>query len=225
MSVLGLLRSLLLIAVVIPALFWIRFGELGWDMGFGLAGFFAIIVLAIWYSDRLPAAAAAAPSVFKRSRFDVLGVVWLLSIPFGPFFGWGATEQLTAENWQAVAGIRAFLGIVLPAVGVLPLLRFVRGPNVAISAVVLLIGTAFPILTARYAAYDLIRGPVWEDVDVKKVRVIEYSALGGFWLRSLPLVDLSDGRTLRAVATAEVHRGPMRLLVLRGLDRILDSEP
>ncbi|MBI3707773.1 MAG: hypothetical protein HY246_08860, partial [Proteobacteria bacterium] len=47
-----LLRSLLLIAIVIPGLFWLKFGELGWDMGFGLAGFLAAIVLGIWYSDR-----------------------------------------------------------------------------------------------------------------------------------------------------------------------------
>ena len=36
--------------------------------------------------------------------------------------------------------------------------------------------------------------------------------------------DLTDGRTLRPVSTVDIHSGPARVLVLQGLNRIIDVE-
>lgn len=218
------LGSLAAIAIAIPALFWLQFGEEALELAYGLTAFLLLIVVAIRFSNRMPA--ETATPAYTPSRFDVLALVWLLAIPFGPFFGWMFTEDLTAGNWQSAAGARAVLCVVLPLIGVLPLLRFVRGRHAHAAATVLLIGTAVPVLAGLTSAYDVIRGPVWQDVEVVAVRS------GGsplLWRRqssvSSGLVDLSDGRTLRMVSTVLVGRGPAHLLVLRGLNRILDARP
>ena len=212
LTVVGLIRSLLLIAVVIPGIFWLMFDRTALGYGAAFAGFLMLLATAVWFSDRIPADATVAAPKLKRSRFDWLGAVWLLSIPFGPLLGWLATEQLAAGNWQLMAGIRAFLCIGLPLIGVLPLLRSVRGKYALVASAILLVGTAFPVLMALGATYDLMRGPAWEAVTVAAAR-----ADG--------VVELSDGRILQTVSGANVRRGRMRLLVLRGLDRILDAQP
>jgi hypothetical protein len=218
-----LLLGLLVIFALVTAVFWLRFGEMGVSVGLGLAGFLSLIVAAIWYSDRVPAN-AQAPKL-RPSRFDGLGVIWLLAIPFGPFFGWSATEQLTAENWQVVAGIRAGLCVALPAVCVLPLLRYVRGPYAVPAGAVLLIGTAFPFIIGLGATLDFVGGPVWQDVEVKAVRDSSFTTEFGTRVTApQAFADLMDGRTLRPVSTVEIHSGPARVLVLQGLNRIIDVE-
>jgi len=218
-----LLLGLLVTFALVTAVFWLRFGEMGISFGMGIAGFLSLIAAAIWYSDRVPAD-AQAPKL-RPSRFDGLGVVWLLAIPFGPFLGWSATEQLTAENWQVVAGIRAFLCVVLPAVCVLPLLRCVRGRYAVPAGVILLIGTAFPFIIGLGAALDFVRGPVWQDVEVESVRDAGFTTQFGTRV-TVPqaFADLLDGRTLRPVSTVDIHSGPARVLVLQGLNRIIDVE-
>ena len=218
-----LLLSLLVTAALVTFLFWLRLGEMGISLGIGVAGFLSLIAAAIWYSGRVPAD-AQAPKL-KPSRFDGLGVIWLLAIPFGPFLGWSATEQLTAENWQLVAGIRAFLCVVLPAVCVLPLVRYVRGRYAVPAGAILLIGTAFPFIIGLGAALDFVRGPVWQDVEVKSVRDAGFTTQFGTRV-AVPqaFADLIDGRTLRPVSTVDIHSGPARVLVLQGLNRIIDVE-
>ena len=143
----------------------------------------------------------------------------------GPFLGWSATEQLTAENWQVVAGIRAGLCVALPAVCVLPLLRYVRGPYAVPAGAVLLIGTAFPFIIGFGAALDFVGGPVWQDVEVKAVRASGFTTQFGTRV-TVPqaFADLMDGRTLRPVSTVDIHSGPARVRVLQGLNRIIDVE-
>jgi hypothetical protein len=218
-----LLLSLLVIFVLVTFAFWLRFGEMGISLGIGLAGFLSLIVAAIWYSGRVPSD-AQAPKL-RPSRFDGLGVVWLLAVPFGPFLGWSATEQLTAENWQVVAGICAVLCVVLPAVCVLPLLRYVRGPYAVPAGAILLIGTAFPFIIGLGAALDFVGGPVWQNVEVKSVRASSFTTEFGTRVTApQAFADLIDGRTLRPVSTVDIHSGPARVLVLQGLNRIIDVE-
>jgi len=218
-----LLVSLLVTAALVTAAFWLRLGEMGISLGIGVAGFLSLVVAAIWYSGRVPAG-TQAPKL-RPSRFDALGVIWLLAIPFGPFLGWSATEQLTAENWQLVAGIRAGLCVVLPAVCVLPLLRYVRGRYAVPAGAILLIGTAFPFIIGLGAALDFVGGPVWQNVEVKSVRTSSFTTQFGTRV-TVPqaFADLIDGRTLRPVSTVDIHAGPARVLVLQGLNRIIDVE-
>ena len=145
-------------------------------------------------------------------------MVWLLSIPFGPFFGWLCTEQLTAENWRILAGVRAFLCVLVPLICVLPLLRCVRGTKAVPAGLILLIGTAFPVLTGLGSAMDVTRGPVWENVEVKHIRPIAYRV--GVARVRIPggIAELANGRVLRPVQTADVHREPMRLLMESGAE-------
>ena len=218
-----LLAGLLITFALVTFIFWLRLGEMGIGLGMGVAGFLCLIIVAIWYSDRVPAD-AQAPKL-KPSRFDGLGVIWLLAIPFGPFLGWSATEQLTAENWQLVAGIRAFLCVLLPAVCVLPLVRWVRGRYAVPAGAILLIGTAFPFTLGAGAALDFVGGPVWQDVEVKSVRDAGFKTQYGTQITvERAFADLMDGRTLRPVSTVDIHAGPARVLVLQGLDRIIDIE-
>ena len=218
-----LLASLLVTFALVIFLFWLRLGEMGVGLGMGVAGFLCLVAAAIWYSGRVPAG-AQAPKL-KPSRFDGLGVIWLLAIPFGPFIGWSATEQLTAENWQLVAGIRAGLCVVLPAVCVLPLVRWVRGRYAVPAGAILLIGTAFPFIIGAGAALDFVGGPVWQDVEVTSVRDAGFKTQYGTEI-VVPqaFADLIDGRTLRPVSTLDIHAGPARVLVLQGLERIIDIE-
>ena len=218
-----LLAGLVFTFALVTFIFWLRLGELGVGLGMGTAGFLCLVAAVIWYSDRVPADAQAPK--FKPSRFDALGVIWLLAIPFGPFIGWSATEQLTAENWQLVAGIRAGLCVALPAVCVLPLVRCVRGRYAVPAGVILLIGTAFPFIIGAGAALDFVRGPVWQDVDVTAVRDAGFKTEYGTRITvENAFADLVDGRTLRPVSTVDIHAGPARVLVLQGLDRIIDIE-
>lgn len=218
-----LLAGLVVTFALVTFIFWLRLGEMGVGLGMGLAGFLCLLIAAIWYSGRVPAD-AQAPKL-KPNRFDGLGVIWLLAIPFGPFVGWSATEQLTAENWQMVAGIRAGLCVVLPVVCVLPLVRWVRGRYAVPAAAVLLIGTAFPVIIGVGAALDFVRGPVWQKVEVTAVRAASFKTeYQTEIVISHAFADLADGRTLRPVSTVDIHAGPARVLVLQGLDRIIDVE-
>ena len=218
-----LLAGLLVTFALVTFLFWLRLGEMGIGLGMGVAGFLCLIVAAIWYSGRVPAD-AQAPKL-RPSRLDGLGVIWLLAIPFGPFVGWSATEQLTAENWQLVAGIRAGLCVALPAVCVLPLVRCVRGRYAVQAGAILLIGTAFPVIIGFGAAFDFVRGPVWQDVEVTAVRAASFKTEYQTEI-VIPhaFADLADGRTLRPVSAMDIHAGPARVLVLQGLNRIIDVE-
>jgi hypothetical protein len=108
---------------------------------------------------------------------------------------------------------------------VLPLLRYVRGPYAVPAGAILLIGTAFPFIIGLGAALDFVGGPVWQNVEVKSVRDSSFTTEFGTRVTAPEaFVDLSDGRTLRPVSTVDIHSGPARVLVLQGLNRIIDVE-
>jgi hypothetical protein len=75
------------------------------------------------------------------------------------------------------------------------------------------------------AALDFVRGPVWQDVEVESVRASSFTTQFGTRV-TVPqaFADLIDGRTLRPVSTVDIHSGPARVLVLQGLNRIIDVE-
>lgn len=176
---------------------------------YGFTGFFLLLELGVGILPRKVEELSARSKV-KGGRFDFLGVIWLLSVPFGPLLGWILTNAfgLTESNWRLLFGARVTLTIVVPLVCVLPLLRYVRGRAASFALGVLALGTAFPVLTGIQPAIDLIRGPEWETVRVSRTE--DFS------------VDLSDGRKLAHSEEMSLHPGAMDILVLRASRYILD---
>jgi hypothetical protein len=217
-----LVGGLVLAGIGIPMLFRVLLGERGLHLGIAITAFGILIAVAARYLSAIPS--EERTKAFSPGRFDFLSVVWLLSIPFGPFIGWSFTEGLTAENWDLMAGVRAVVCILVPAICVLPMLRAIRGPHAVGVGLVVFGLTAYPIVIGLGAGYDVLAGPVWQDVEVERTRdeVLLIRGLGVVSEENA-YVDLTDGRTLRPVEGVRVHEGRMDLLVLRGLGRILDS--
>ncbi|WP_309621722.1 hypothetical protein [Novosphingobium sp.] len=222
------LRGLALIAVAVPAMFWLGFGRID---GFALAftAFLVMLAAGVKYLPALTArieqeqAGHTAPSI---SQFDALGVVWLLSIPFAPFFTWILRNMapLDASDWTTVLGISAFCCVVVPIVCVLPMLRFERRGTAHLALPILAIGTAFPVATGAGSAYDIVRGPVWQSVTVVRLVNIDRLTSKGTRVRAEAVfVDLADGRQLSRAENVKLHEGPARVKVLRGTRRIIGA--
>jgi hypothetical protein len=215
------------IALFVPAIFWFRFGDL--RFGLAVAGFLLLLVLGVQFLPELnrkygPEQAALK---VKRSTFDALGVVWLLAIPFAPFFAWviGSLSTVNVHTWRWVLGTRAFLCVAVPLICALPLLRYIRGRAAPYSLLILFLGTMFPVSIGWNSAADFVRGPKWEAVDVaSSLRVHLTVRARDVRTRTLK-VRLADGRVLEADADQlEIKRGPCRILLLRSSRQILAAE-
>jgi hypothetical protein len=217
----------LFIAVVIPAVFWLRFGSVG-GFALGLTAFLLILGAIIEFVPRKGDALAAETAVkITPGRYDSLGVVWAFSIPFAPFLSWVLTNafDVDASNWRALLGIRATLCVVLPLVTVLPLVRYVRRGTAGVSIAVLVVGTGFPVATGAGSAFDVIAGPSWQDVTITQLDDSDFKLQGREVRAPDAVVKLSDGRSLSRSADVAVHEGRTRLLILRGFGRIIDAVP
>src|SRR5437660_12144013 len=99
------------IAVVIPGMFWVGTGE--WGLGMGLAAFLILLLIAAQYLPEMGQKYAAEQAAVKAepSWFDLLGVIWLLAIPFAPLAAWliDSLSTLTVRNWRTVLGAEAIL--------------------------------------------------------------------------------------------------------------------
>jgi hypothetical protein len=215
------------IAVVVPAVFWFRFGDL--RFGVAVAGFLLLLVLAVQFLpelDRKYGAEQAALKV-KPRVFDRLGVVWLLAVPFAPFLAWaiGSLATVNLRTWRWVLGAEAFLCVAVPLTCVLPLLRYVRGRAAPYSLLVLFLGTLFPVSIGWSSAADFVRGPQWEQVDVASSTRVHLTVRDRDVRTRTLKVRLADGRVLEADAEQlAVRTGACRLLVLRSSRRILAVE-
>jgi len=217
-----LAAGLVLAGVGIPMLFRVFLGERGMLLGIAITALAIMIAVAARYLSAIPNDEGIKS--ITPGRFDFLGVIWLLSIPFGPLIGWSGTEQLTAGNWQVVAGVRAALCVLVPVICVLPMLGRIRGLHAVGIGLVVLAFTAYPVLIGLGAAFDVLAGPVWQDVEVEGIRDELLRVRGaGVYSEEDAYVGLADGRTLRPVHGVPLHEGPIDLLILRGLGRILDS--
>jgi hypothetical protein len=223
------LLGLAMIAVLIPALFYLRFGMIdGYAVAF--TAFLVMIGAAVEYLPQLTDKAAAqhpGPHPVKPRWFDKLGVVWLLAIPFAPFLTWILRNMVDIDqtNWTWVLGVSAFFCVVVPLVCVLPLLRYVRRGTAGMALTILAIGTGFPVATGAGSAYDVIRGPEWQAVTIENLRGLNYKASSSVEVNARDVfVDLADGRTLSRASSVELQTGPARLLVLRGIGRVIAAE-
>ncbi len=157
-----MLISALFAALLTPALFLLRFGEVG-PLGWGTTVFFVLycVLAAIGlyfgprteYHTRVP---------LRGDWLDKIGAFWLIACVFGPFFGWVIASVFTPtlDSWRVVYGVRVLLAIGLPLITALPLTRYVRG-KAALIALPLLIGiTSLAMWTAADAGRDLLAGPI-----------------------------------------------------------------
>lgn len=214
----------LAIALGVPALFWLRFGTVN---GYALAvtAFLLLLVLGIEFIPRLNQKYGGELSELKVEPkwYDKLGVVWLLAIPFAPFFGWAqqALAELGPNNYRAILGVRAFLTVVVPVVTMLPLLRYVRGRASAYALLILFTGTAFPISTGYVAAADFVTGAVWQTIEIVQLERVTFLRSASRKTGTI-IATLSDGRVLEANSRVVTpHSGLSRALVLVRAGQIL----
>lgn len=221
------LKGLALICVLIPAMFWLGFGRIdGFVLGF--TAFLALLAAAVEYlpgiTERALERSAKEGPPPLPGPFDALGIVWLLSIPFAPFLTWLLRNSAGVDhgNWRDVLGITAFFCVAVPLVCCLPLLRFVRRGTARISLTILALGTAFPVVMGAGSAYDVLRGPEWQTVEVTRLIDLDRLSNKGTRITADAIeVDLADGRRLSRAPGVPLQLGPARVLVLRGTGRII----
>jgi hypothetical protein len=157
----GWLISAVCSAVLVPALFWLRFGRvdgLAWGLTVFLVVYCLLVAFGLFFLNRPAYHTPIAP---RGDWLDWVGAFWLMACAFGPFFGWILTSAfpLTQDNWRWLYAGRVFLSVVLPVLTALALLRYVRGRGALIMLVLLLGVTALPIWSAWAVGQDLLSEP------------------------------------------------------------------
>ncbi|WP_425229911.1 hypothetical protein [Sphingomonas sp.] len=218
-------RGLVVSGALLLGICYVAMGEIN-DFALALTAFLLIIAAGFEYIPRLSARAVAEGIDPKPaySRWEgCLGAIWLLSIPFAPLLCWFVfqTVDVNQASWHALFWMRVVLCIVVPAVCVLPLLRYLKRGYVAVQLAVLAIGTGFPALTAIGAAHDLIVGPVWQAVAVERVGTFLHMNRGHGDVEDSDEIMLADRRKLRRAHDVGLDPGPAELLILTGTGRII----
>lgn len=167
------LTAALWAALLIPILFWLRFGSVG-DLGIGLTVFLVVYCLLVAFGlFFLRRKEYHSPVALRGDWVDKIGMFWLMACGLGPFIGWLLTAAipLTAGSWRWVYAGRVLFCIVLPVLTGTALLRYARG-RAAVVVLALLLGvTALPVWSGWATARDLIAGPL--------IRTRESSTRGG----------------------------------------------
>lgn len=154
-------------ALIVPALFYLRFREVG-PLGWGTTVFFVMYcLLAATALFLRPHREYHSPVKLKGDWMDKLGAWWLVACAFGPLFGWICTSVLpvTAGSWRAVYALRVFLAAGLPLLTAIPLTRYIRGKAAWVSLPMMIVVTLLPVSTAMPCALDLRDGPRQVTVD------------------------------------------------------------
>lgn len=153
-------------AVLIPLVFYVRFGEVG-PLGWGTTVFFVVYCLlaAIGLYFR-PRTEYHTPVPLRGDWADRVGAFWLVSCAFGPFLGWIITSAfpITAASWRWLYGLRVILAAGLPILTALPLTRYVRGKATWVALPLLVGVTLLPIWSVVRVSQDLWEGPIVQQV-------------------------------------------------------------
>lgn len=162
----GLLLAAVESVVLVPLLFYLRFGAvtgLGWGLTIFFAAYCLLATIGLYFR---PKSEFHTPVKLRGDWLDHLGAFWLVSCAFGPFFGWIATSAfpITAATWRWLYALRVFLAIVLPLATALPLTRYLRGKATLIALPILVVITLLPIWSAVNIGRDLWNGPVVQQV-------------------------------------------------------------
>lgn len=156
------LKGVVWSVVLVPLVFYLRFGEVG-ALGWGTTVFFAAYcLLAAVGLHFLVRPEYHTPVALRNDWLDRVGMFWLVACAFGPLFGWAlaAAFELSAENWRWFYWGRVGLSVGLPVLTALPLLRYVRGRGAPIMLALLLGVTALPVWSAWATMRDLRSEPV-----------------------------------------------------------------
>jgi MFS family permease len=153
--------GLVLIAVVIPFQFYLRFGEvpaMGWGFTVFLVLLSALVEIGLAYAGRVENHTRVA---VRGGWADRLGAFWLVACAFTPLLGWFLTSALTITigNWQLLYGLRAVLCIGLPLITALPLARYLDRSSARVAAPILIGITLIAMLAGWWVLRDLIDGP------------------------------------------------------------------
>lgn len=152
----------LIVPVLVPALFLLKFGEVG-PLGWGTTVFFFVYplltALGLFFKDRTE---YHTPISLQGGWLDRLGSFWLVACVFGPFLGWfftTGTIPITLGSWQWLYGLRIFFAAVVPLILALPLTRYLSGKATLIALPLLIVITLLPISSAMNVSLDLWQGP------------------------------------------------------------------
>jgi hypothetical protein len=154
-------------AVLVPLLFYLKFGSLNW---FSVSFTIFLVVLCLlfalgFYLQDKPE--YHTPVAMEGTLADRVGAFWMVACAFGPFFGWLITAFRPTEaswKWQYLA--RAFLAVILPVITAIPNVPYARGKAALIAIPLLLCITALPISSCLGVLADLHDGPKTLTVEV-----------------------------------------------------------
>jgi hypothetical protein len=161
-------------AVLIPLLFYWRFGEVG-GLGWGTTIFFVVYcLLAATGLYFWPRTEYHTPVRLRGDWADRVGAFWLISCAFGPFLGWIITSAfpITTASWRWLYALRVILAAGLPLITALPLTRYLRGKATWVALPLLVVITILPIWSAVNVSRDLWEGPI-----VRQVQSTDHSEL------------------------------------------------
>jgi hypothetical protein len=148
-------------AVFIPALFYLRFGEVN-AFALSFTAFLVVLCLLVALGFSIPDKPdSQIRAALKDGPLDYVGAFWLAACAFGPFFGWLSTAAftLTEENWRWHYVARVALSAGLPALTALPLLRYARGKYWHVALLLLLCVTSLAAWSGLNTLLDLRDGP------------------------------------------------------------------
>jgi hypothetical protein len=146
-------------AVLIPALFYLRFGEVN-AFALSFTAFIVVLCLLVALGFSIPDKPDSQTRA-KGGPLDYVGAFWLAACAFGPFFGWFATAAftLTEENWRWHYVVRVALSAGLPVLTALPLLRYARGKYWHVALLLLFCVTSLAAWSGLNTLLDLRDGP------------------------------------------------------------------
>lgn len=160
-AILEWLASVPKVTVLIPLVFYLRFGKIG-PLSWGLTVFFDVYCL-LWAIGLYfrPRTEYHTPVRLRGDWIDKVGAFWLVACAFGPLFGWVVTEafSITPGSWRWLYSVRALLAAGAPLLLALPLLRYVRGKSSLVTLPLLVVLTLLPVSTATWVIQDLWEGP------------------------------------------------------------------
>ncbi len=148
-------------AVIAPALFYLRFGEVN-AFALSFTAFVVVLCLLVALGFSIPDKPnPQTRAALKGGPLDYVGAFWLVACAFGPFFRWLATAAftLTEENWRWHYVVRAALSAGLPVLTALPLLRYARGKYWHVALLLLLCVTSLAAWSGLNTLLDLRDGP------------------------------------------------------------------
>ena len=146
-------------AIVVPVIFYLRFGYINW---FAIASTIFLVVLCLlvalgFFFQNRSAFHTNVP--LANNIGDRIGAFWLVACTFGPFLGWVAMAlPLTAGSWLWIYFARAFLAVVLPVITAIPLFRYAQGKAALVAIPLLVVITVLPGLSCWWVIGDLHDG-------------------------------------------------------------------